>query len=479
MKMKKSILFVLSLALAAGAATCVSFVSAKAPVEAKAADGDQQWSMIGTPNWDTDTSMTYTTERKFYGTDVGRYELVYEFSANNEFKLRKDKAWTTSVGYGRQTSQGIGTYLEQSGENFKVKSNGIYILSLHKDVSGYGDKSYGFAIAKTYNVTIKDGLTDKKTEYFEDYSGSGFSITYDTNSYAKSGYYLEGLYEDAEFQNRYVSGSAISSQTKTLYAKYAANFDDETYYLVGSERGWHDVSTALAFTKVSNFQYKLENVSFVQDEEWLVRKGNNTWYNNSSDYKNEYVFPVNMTFTNGNVVVTASGASWNYNIYVEFNEDYSFKQIWVAFNLNVEKFCDLILSSTDSICAVNQGHNGAALKPVWKSLYEEFVEYPQCEKDKFIALNADEGGSQVEKAAYRYDYICVLYTTELEQSPKTYDYNFAGRTLSKVNLKPFGGIASIFSNDNSSNLASIVIIISITAVTSIAAFFVIKRRKEN
>ena len=81
-------------------------------VEAANTDtSNEKWYAIGTINgtsWNTDF------ELKYDATD-DRYELEIALTAGNEFKIRKDKAWTTSIGYGGNTGAGISTYLSNSG----------------------------------------------------------------------------------------------------------------------------------------------------------------------------------------------------------------------------------------------------------------------------------------------------------------------------------------------------------------------------
>lgn len=224
-KKLSTIAFAFLLAVGAGA---MLGVENKAEVNQAEAASTDKWSMIGTPNWDTDTSFTYDSVNKFYGQDnAGRFTLTYTFEANNEFKMRKDNKWDVSIGYGGQKGQGIGSYLSQSGENFKVNAAGSYLLTLHTDVATYDDKSYGFAIAKPYNITIKDGDVDLKTLYYEDYNNAGYTISY--SSVTKTGYTLEGLYSDSNLTQRINDNSILTNQTMTLYSKWTKVYSQGRY----------------------------------------------------------------------------------------------------------------------------------------------------------------------------------------------------------------------------------------------------------
>lgn len=281
--MKKSFKLVSSLCvglLAVGAGVALSGAN-KVSKSVSAASSDK-WSIIGSrTSWATDFGdFAYDSVNKFYGTDVaGRFALNISLDKDESFKVRKDKDWTVSIGYGGQTGQGIGSYLSQEGENFKVKANGDYLITLHTDVSTYGDKSYGFAIAKSYNITVMDGEKTAGSLYYEDYSNSGFTIEYSSSSFPKEGYTLEGLYEEPTFDTKVESGSLATSQNYTLYAKYVEAVADG-YYLVGSMTEWVlDEEYLMAFNDEKN-EYSIEHTFDLDDEFKIVHHTNasNTYY---------------------------------------------------------------------------------------------------------------------------------------------------------------------------------------------------------
>lgn len=319
-------------------------------------------------------------------------------------------------------------------------------------------------------AVISGEETTETTVVFNNYPNGS-----DTPSHTDiDGYYFGGWYTDADLTEAFTK--KVYSSNATIYGKYVPNFDADTYYIVGSERGWEDVETADVFTKVSDTQYKIEYISFIENEEWKIKKGNDGWID-LSYYANDDIFPSCMT-KGSNVVVTAEGANWNYDIYINLNDDSSIKEVWVSYYYNAERFCDALLDLTDDICADNQGHNGEALKPVWNTLYGYFNLGPACEQAKLRALISDEGGTTTQKAAYRYDYICTLYTTQLEQDPKTYDYNFIGRDLSSFSPAKSSVSPLLGANENKTTMIALITVIAVVAVSGIAATTFLKKKEE-
>ena len=189
-------------------------------------DSKEKWSAIGTingSNWDKDFALLYDS------TD-DRYELEIALTANQEFKIRLNNAWTTSIGYGGNTGAGINTYLTKSGDNFKVKTTGNYVLWVKDDnVRNYGDKSYGFGIDKAAElkyVTVthytKDG-TQLKTEQVIEKS------TYEPAFAEVEGYKLEGWYTDKELTKKFEKGTSVTTNI-SLYPKYVEATDYTIYF---------------------------------------------------------------------------------------------------------------------------------------------------------------------------------------------------------------------------------------------------------
>lgn len=206
---KKALLIALSAGLLSVPST-LDKVEAAAGVD----DSKEKWSLIGTVNgtsWNTDFELAYDA------TD-DRYEIVATLAVGNEFKVRLNKAWTTSIGYGGNTGSGISTYLSNSGGNFKVKTAGTYCLWVKDDnVAKYGDKSYGFGIeeyvAQEYTVNFVTN-TDEVIDSITVLGGNTFELpTPEVN-----GYPFLGWYTDSALNTPYVADKVNSDLT--LYAKW-------------------------------------------------------------------------------------------------------------------------------------------------------------------------------------------------------------------------------------------------------------------
>ena len=216
-------------------------------VDAANADNSQEkWSAIGTINgtsWNKDFALAYDA------TD-DRYELEIALKANEEFKIRLNNAWTTSIGYGGNTGAGISTYLSNSGGNFKVKTTGNYVLWVKDDnVRNYGDKSYGFGIEKAAEVKyctvthyLEDGSEYKTEKVLE-------NSTYVTCFAEKEGYALEGWYTDKALTNKIEIGAKITTDL-TLYPKYV---EAEDYVVYFDDNGnWAETCNVYMFSKYGN-----------------------------------------------------------------------------------------------------------------------------------------------------------------------------------------------------------------------------------
>ena len=224
--MNKKIL-IASLVTLASVAGVVGTVGNAHKVEAANTDNsNEKWSAIGTINgtsWNTDFPLAYDS------TD-DRYELEIALTANQEFKIRLNNAWTTSIGYGGNTGAGISSYLLNSGGNFKVKTTGNYILWVKDDnVRNYGDKSYGFGIDKAaeavyHTVThhSKDGSVLKTEEVLE-------NSTYNPAFEEVEGYRLEGWYTNSELTTKLEKGTAIKTDYN-LYPRYVEAEDYIVYF---------------------------------------------------------------------------------------------------------------------------------------------------------------------------------------------------------------------------------------------------------
>lgn len=205
-------------------------------------DSQEKWSVIGSrTNWDTDFGdLCYVAEND-------RYEIKIALNANEEFKLRLNYDWGKNIGYGENTGGNIGTYLENSGGNFKVKTTGVYILWVKDDnVANYGDKSYGFGIdpvvSNYYTVTHykKDGSVLSTDE--EVLENSAYNPKFEE----VEGFRLDGWYTEPELVNKFEKATAITTDLN-LYPKYV---EAEDYYAY-----FYDIENVLG-SKVYAYMYR-------------------------------------------------------------------------------------------------------------------------------------------------------------------------------------------------------------------------------
>lgn len=204
--------------------------------------GDEQWSLIGSVtnpatgtkvSWDTDFDLTYNAT-------AARYELVFAFNVGDTFKIRYNHAWSVSIGYGENTGGGIGTYLTNDGDNFKVKTAGTYLLKVTDDnVANYGDKSYGFSIETAtitkYTVTYYNGTKQIDT------ASVAQGTVYNGKFVYQEGYRLQGWYKDAALTQPYTA-TAIQGNM-SLYGKYEAAENFGLY--MKNTRSWTNVNVYL------------------------------------------------------------------------------------------------------------------------------------------------------------------------------------------------------------------------------------------
>lgn len=226
--MKKILTFLL---LLVSVFTVVAVSNFKPVGAANVDNSKEKWSAIGTingTNWNKDFDLIYNATND-------RYELEIALTAGNEFKIRLNKAWTTSIGYGGSTGAGISTYLSNSGGNFKVKTTGNYVLWVKDDnVRNYNDKSYGFGIDKAATVVYRTVI-----HYNEDGTELKNEQVIDKSSYApafaeKEGYRLEGWYSDKALTKKVEKGSSVTADLK-LYPKYVEATDYVIYFKNASD----------------------------------------------------------------------------------------------------------------------------------------------------------------------------------------------------------------------------------------------------
>lgn len=281
--MKKITKFLMTSVLLLTGAYGINNFNETKEVEAAAGvdDSQEKWYAIGTINgtsWNKDFELVYDSEDD-------RYELQLTLQEGNEFKVRLDKSWTTSIGYGGNTGAGIETYLENSGGNFKVKATNDYLIWVKDDnVSNYGDKSYGFGIevveVTKYDVSYYNGTTLIATESITE----GATLT--PTAYDVEGYRLEGWYTDPEFTTKFVNDSKITGKTE-LYGNYVEAKDYKVYleasgltttpyvYMYHTHTGKENVSwPGVALTQNSDGLYVVEISASVDFNKIIFNGGN-------------------------------------------------------------------------------------------------------------------------------------------------------------------------------------------------------------
>ncbi len=282
-----------------------------------------------------------------------------------------------------------------------------------------------------------------------------------------NGYKFSSWYTDPDLTTKYTK--CILTTDTTLYAAYSPNYDENTFYLESDIRGWDHPEKAGVFKKNSNAEYLLENVSFSSGEKWKVKKGSSAYL--SLDICNLDSSIAGYMTKGENVVVSEEGANYQYNVRITLNDSGEVTAVDVELYYNMNRFCNLILSKTGSICGTNYGNNGEILKPVWNELYEEYNHYRDVEKKEFKGYNAYELGSVFEQAAARYDYICSTYGSLLEQNPKTYDYNFAERSNAAKKSQ------TLSLNNVSDNTMIVFVVISAISVLSVGGLVLLKKKR--
>ena len=155
--------------------------------------------------------------------------------------------------------------------------------------------------------------------------------------------------------------------------------------------------------------------------------------------------------------ILVKGTVQNYSGTYEITSPEKISSSYSAVSLAFE-----LLSETDTICKDYDGvtDNSAAVASVWESLSDKYEAL--TDKETLINAKAKEGGTTVEEAMARYDYLTDKY--EL-------DSFISGRPAS-------GRYSPISSNEVDSNAAiTIITIIAVTSISAIAVLLVVKKRK--
>ena len=137
----------------------------------------------------------------------------------------------------------------------------------------------------------------------------------------------------------------------------------------------------------------------------------------------------------------------------------------VASNTSAITFALDFISQTDGVCTEYDGvaDNGEALEAIWSGLSSSFSSLFDNQKSILMGADANEEGTNLEKAVARYDYLVGKYGLD----------NFiTGRTPAA------GSVSNIRANTTNTNSSTIIIVVvAITSITSIGVLLVIKRKR--
>ena len=169
------------------------------------------WSVIGTPDWDTDTNLEYNSETK-------RHEVKMVLKANDVFKIRLDKSWDTSLDYSRVVAN-MTNYLASDGtndKNIKVLQDGYYLIYVNDGkVWDTADACIGVEKMEAEVYTVTFHHYDGTTSVNDVIENSLFEPEY----LKQEGKRLVGWYTDENLENELVKHTPITSNLD-LYPKY-------------------------------------------------------------------------------------------------------------------------------------------------------------------------------------------------------------------------------------------------------------------
>lgn len=166
------------------------------------------------------------------------WTVTKSLSAGDTFKFVVNGG--TWVGWGNGISYPNGKFAQAASDgNIECKTSGSYILKAIDGIDSYGDKSYGLVIednaVTTYTVTkyaVLDGVVDGNS--------IGSDVVPETDTYAvpsaihRAGYHFGGWYTNTGCTTSYTARKLTGNIS--LYAKYTSLVDDSyIYYVTGSE----------------------------------------------------------------------------------------------------------------------------------------------------------------------------------------------------------------------------------------------------
>ena len=250
------------------------------------------WSICGTINGWNPSDKTYDMQHTSDDAS-GNYiwTIKITFKADDQWKIVKNHAWGGDIGWSDySTDQGKGTYLTNSGGNFKVKQAGDYIVTFtDKSVknSSYGPWA-GDVKIEPYTETKYQVTYHVDTEVVQEFSQNEVWNSYFVE---KEGYRLEGWYTDSSLKNEFVKGSKVTSNLD-LYPKYTEAKDFRIlvseHWFGASSSGDHSMSVYL-------WRDTLEG-------------GNNTWPGEAIDlntkFDNYYVFTIDASQSYSKLIIS-------------------------------------------------------------------------------------------------------------------------------------------------------------------------------
>lgn len=163
--------------------------------------------------------------------------------------------------------------------------------------------------------------------------------------------------------------------------------------------------------------------------------------------------------------IVVKGKIQNYNGTYEIVEPEK-----VGSNASAITFALGFISQTDAVCEGYDGvsNNKEALEAIWEGLYTSYNALYDNQKSVLMGAERDEGGTHVEQAVARYDYLVGKYGLN----------NFiTGRT--PVSFPAGSYLPSYENNLSSSSSITIIVIVAVASMTLLGVTLVIRKRKMN
>ena len=221
--MKKGLILTASLAMVLGVGVAVGAHRAESVKEVKAATNSV--TLAGSFNsWSTtDTPLTL---------DGDYWTISREFSADDQFKVVVNGTDWVGDGDGVTWCSGMGS--EGKGQNFKVLTDGTYLIKAAKTIGDYGDKSYGIIFENVVepDVPESDGyyLVGSKSDW--KYAGAPkLNAGTDGNDAQLLGYYAS---DGESFKVRRYNSEAEAEYKDVWYGWGEQH--DQNYVVTGDQK---------------------------------------------------------------------------------------------------------------------------------------------------------------------------------------------------------------------------------------------------